>query len=61
MIVYAFRKGICPVTFAEIRRRAVEHIASEGKVCEKRTSVVPSRLRMQTRAQPVRVNETTMG
>ena len=69
--MYAFRKGVCPGplcesiirnrprTFAEIRRRAVEHIASEGEVCEKRTSVVPSRPRAQTRAQPVRVNETT--
>ena len=49
MIVYAFRKGMCPGpfcesiirsrprTFAEIRRRAVEHIAREGEVCEKRT------------------------
>jgi len=73
MIVYAFRKGVCPGpfcesiirnrprTFAEIRRRAVEHIASEGEVCEKRTSVVPTRPRAQTRAQPVRVNETTTG
>jgi len=71
MIVYAFRKGECPVpfcesiirprTFAEIRRRAVEHIASEGEVCEKRTSVVPSHPRAQTRAQPIRVNETTTG
>ncbi|XP_068486893.1 uncharacterized protein [Phaseolus vulgaris] len=43
MIVYAFRKGMCPgpfcesiirsrpKTFAEIRRRLVEHIASEGE------------------------------
>ncbi|XP_068476843.1 uncharacterized protein [Phaseolus vulgaris] len=73
MIVYAFRKGVCPGpfcesiirsrprTFAEIRRRAVEHIASEGEVCEKRTSVAPSRPRAVTRAQPVRVNETTTG
>ncbi|XP_068466518.1 uncharacterized protein [Phaseolus vulgaris] len=73
MIVYAFRKGVCPgpfcesiihnrpKTFAEIRHRAVEHIASEGEVCEKRTSVVPTRPRAQTRAQPVRVNETTTG
>jgi len=71
MIVYAFRKGVCPGpfyesitrnrprTFAEVRRRAVEHIASEEEVCEKRTSVVPSRPRAQMRAQPVRVNETT--
>ncbi|XP_068497494.1 uncharacterized protein [Phaseolus vulgaris] len=46
MIVYAFRKGVCPGpfcesiirnrprTFAEIRRRAVEHIASEGELDE---------------------------
>jgi len=73
MIVYTFRKGMCPDpfcesiirnrprTFAEIRRQAVEHIASEGEVCEKRTSVVPSRPRAQTRVQPVRVNETTTG
>jgi len=73
MIVYAFRKGVCPDhfcesiirnrprTFAEIRRPAMEHIASEGEVCEKRMSVVPSRPRAQTRAQPVRVNETTTG
>ena len=64
MIVYAFRKGVCPrpfcesiirnrpKTFVAIRRRAVEHIASEGEVYEKRTSVAPTRPRMQTRAQP---------
>jgi len=57
MIMYAFRKGVCPGpfcesiirncprTFAEIRRRAVEHIASEGEVCEKRSSVAPTRPR----------------
>jgi len=51
MIVYAFRKGVCPgpfcesiirnrpKTFTEIRRHAVEHIASEGEVYEKRTTV----------------------
>jgi len=73
MIVYAFRKVVCPDpfcesiirnrprTFAEIRRRTVEHISSEGEVCEKRTSVAPSRPRAQTRAQPVRVNATTTG
>ena len=73
MIVYAFRKGVCPGpfcesiirsrprTFAEIRHRAVENIASEGEVCEKCASVAPSRPRAQTRAQPVRVNETTTG
>jgi len=54
MIVYTFRKGVCPgrfyesiirnrpKTFAEIRRRAVEHIASEGEMYEKRTSVAPA-------------------
>ena len=71
--MYAFVKGICPGpfgesiirnrprTFAELRRRAVKHIASEGEVCVKRTSVVPSRPRGPTRVQPVRVNETTTG
>jgi len=73
IIVYAFRKGVCPgpfyesiirnrpMTFAEIRRRVVEHIASEGEVYEKRTSVAPTRPRMQTRAQPARVNEAMTG
>ena len=73
MIVYAFVKGVCPGpfgesiirnrprTFAELRRRAVEDIASEGEVCVKRTSVAPSRPRGSTRAHPVRVNETTTG
>ena len=73
MIVYAFRKGMCPGpfcesiirscprTFAEIRRRAVEHIATEGEVCEKRTSVPPAHPRAQSRAQPARVNEATTG
>jgi len=54
MIVYAFRKGVCPVsfikslnhtrpkTFAEIRRRAVEHIASKGEVYEKCITAVPT-------------------
>jgi len=71
MIVYAFRKGmfprpfcesiirIRPKTFAEIRRRAMEHIASQSEVCEKRTSVAPARPRAQSRAQPARVNEAT--
>jgi len=73
MIVYAFRKGMClgpfcesiirsrPKTFAEIRRRAVEHITSEGEVSEKRTSVAPACPRVQSRAQPTRVNEATTG
>ena len=50
MIVYAFRKGVRPgsfskslnrnrpKTFAEVRRRAVEHIASEGEAYEKCTT-----------------------
>jgi len=73
MIVHAFRKGMCPGpfcesiirsrprTFAEIRRRTMEHIATEGEVCEKRTSVAPARRRAQSRAQPARVNEATTG
>ena len=67
MIVYAFRKGICPGpfcesiirnrprTFAEIRRR------TEGEVCEKRSTVAPARPRAQSRAQPARVNEAATG
>ncbi|XP_068477209.1 uncharacterized protein [Phaseolus vulgaris] len=73
MIVYVFRKGMCPGpfcesiirsrprTFAKIRRCAVEHIATEGEVCEKRTSVAPTRLRTSSRAQPTRVNEAATG
>jgi len=73
MIVYAFRKGVCPgpfyesiirnrpKTFAEIRRRTVEHIASEGEVYEKRRSVAPTRPRAQTHAQPARVHEAATG
>ncbi|XP_068477253.1 uncharacterized protein [Phaseolus vulgaris] len=69
MIVYAFRKGVSPgpfcesiirnrpKTFAEIRRRAVEHIASEGDVYEKRTTVAPARPRAHMRTQPARVHE----
>ncbi len=57
MIVYALRKWVCPrsfcesiirnrpKTFAEIRRHAVEHVASEGEVYEKRTTVAPARPR----------------
>jgi len=73
MIVYAFMKGMCPgpfcesiirnrpKTFAKIRRRAVEHIASKGEVCEKRTSVALARPRTQSRAQPARVHEAATG
>jgi len=69
MMVHAFRKGICPgpfseslirnrpKTFAEIRRRAVAHIAAEGEVNEKRVCVVPTRPRAPTRVQPMRVHE----
>ena len=69
MIVYAFRKGVCPgsfskslnrnrfKTFAEVRRRAVEHIASEGEAYEKCTTVAPARPRTQIRTQPARVHE----
>jgi len=73
MIVYAFRKGISPGpfceslirnrprTFAEIMRRTVEHIATEGEVSEKRASVVPARPRAPSRAQLARVNEVATG
>ncbi|XP_068475099.1 uncharacterized protein [Phaseolus vulgaris] len=69
MIVYAFRKGVCPgsfskslnrsrpKTFAEVRRRAVEHIASEGEAYEKCTTAAPARPRAQIRTQPARVHE----
>jgi len=71
MIVYAFRKGVrpgsfgkslnckLPKTFAEVRRRAVEHIASEGETNEKCTPAAPARPRAQIRTQPVRVHEAT--
>ena len=73
MIVYAFRKGVSPgpfcesiirnrpKTFAEIRRRAVEHIASEGEVYEKRATVAPSCPRAHMRTQPARVHEAATG
>ena len=73
MIVYAFRKGVCPgpfskslirnrpKTFAEIRRRAVEHIASEGEVYEKCTTATPARPKAHVRAQPARVHEAATG
>ncbi|XP_068475012.1 uncharacterized protein [Phaseolus vulgaris] len=69
MIVYAFRKGVCPgsfskslnrsrpKTFAEVRRRAVEHIASEGEAYENCTTAAPTRPRAQMRTQPARVHE----
>ncbi|XP_068477254.1 uncharacterized protein [Phaseolus vulgaris] len=69
MIVYAFKKRVCPrsfskslnrsrpKTFAEVRRRAVEHIASEGEAYEKCTTAAPTRPRAQMRTQPARVHE----
>jgi len=39
----------------------VEHIATEGEVCEKHTSVAPTRPRALSRPQPARVNEATKG
>ncbi|XP_068498316.1 uncharacterized protein [Phaseolus vulgaris] len=48
-----------PKTFAEIRRRAVEHIASEGETYEKCTTATPARLKAQIRTQPVRVHQAT--
>jgi len=69
MIVYAFRKGVChgsfskslnrsrPKTFAEVRRRAIEHIASEGEAYEKCTTAAPTRPRAQVLTQPARVHE----
>ena len=71
MIVYAFRKGVCPgsfskslnrsrpKTFAEVRRRAVEHIASEGETYGKCTTAAPTRPRAQMRTQLARVHEAT--
>ncbi|XP_068475022.1 uncharacterized protein [Phaseolus vulgaris] len=72
MIVYAFGKGMCPgsfskslnrsrpKTFAEVRRRAVEHIASEGEAYEKCTTAAPARPRAQIRTQPARVHEAAI-
>ena len=71
MMVHAFRKGIMPgpfseslntnhhKTFAEIRRRAVAHIATEWEVNKKRTCVVPTRPRASGRPQALRVHEAT--
>ena len=72
MMVHAFRKGIVSgpfseslmknrlKTFAEIRRRAVAHIAAEGEVNEKRTCMVPTCPRVSGRPQPLRVHEATI-
>jgi len=65
MIVYAFRKGVSPGSFskslnrsrpknfAEIRRRAIEQISSEGEAYKKCTTAAP------TRTQPARVHEAS--
>ena len=39
----------------------MEHIATEGEVCEKRTSVPPTRPKASSHAQPATVNETATG
>ncbi|XP_068498361.1 uncharacterized protein [Phaseolus vulgaris] len=61
MIVYAFKKGVrlgsFSKTFAEIRRQAVEHIASEGETYEKCVTAAPARPKAQIRMQPVRVHQ----
>jgi len=71
MMVHMFRKGIVPgpfseslirnhsKTFAEIRRRAVAHIATKEEVSEKRTCVVPTWPRATGRPQTLRVHEAT--
>jgi len=73
MFVHAFKKGVLPgpfseslirshpATFAEIRRRAVAHIAAESEVTEKRGNVAPTKLRAQVRVQPQRLMEAAVG
>jgi len=77
MIVHAFRKGFrkgicpglfseslirsCPKTFAEIRCRAVAHIATKGEVVEKHACMVPTRPRALPRVQPMRLYEAAAG
>ncbi|XP_068503938.1 uncharacterized protein [Phaseolus vulgaris] len=73
MFVHAFKKGVLPgpfseslirshpATFAEIRRRAVAHIAAESEVSEKRGNVAPAKPRAQARVQPQRVMEAAAG
>ncbi|XP_068498469.1 uncharacterized protein [Phaseolus vulgaris] len=73
MFVHAFKKGVLPgpfseslirshpATFAEIRRRAVAHIAAESEVTEKRGNVAPAKPRTQARVQPQRVMEAAAG
>ena len=48
-----------PKTFVEVRRRAVEHIASYGEAYEKCTTATPAHPKAQMRAQPARVHEAT--
>ncbi|XP_068474249.1 uncharacterized protein [Phaseolus vulgaris] len=69
MIAYAFRKGVrpgsfgkslnckLPKTFAEVRRRALEHIASEGEAYEKCMPAAPARPRAQVRTQLATIHE----
>jgi len=73
MFVHAFEKGVLPgpfseslirshpATFAEIRRRAVPHIAAKSEVTEKRGNVAPAKPRTQARVQPERVMEAAAG
>jgi len=46
---------------AEIRRRAVAHIAAKSEVSEKMGNVAPAKPRAQTRIQPQRVMEVATG
>ena len=41
-----------PATFAEIRRRAVAHIAAESEVTEKRGNAAPAKPHTQARVHP---------
>ena len=50
-----------PATFAEIRRRAVAHIAAESEVFGKRGNAALAKPRVQTRFQPQRVMEAATG
>jgi len=73
MFVHVFKKGVLPgpfseslikshpATFAEIRRRAVAHIAAESEVFEKRGNVAPAKPCAQARVQPQRVMEAAAG
>ena len=73
MFVHAFKKGVLlgpfseslirshPATFAEIRGRAVAHIATESEVTEKRGNVASTKPRAQARVQPQRVMEEAVG